>query len=131
MGNDVSVPGRCFPHPDSLFVPQPVATGAEGHQIICLIGSTLLSRHDVVHLQKPRSVAAGGLATVLVSCEYLPAHSWRDGGRVATTVFADCGIAAHSFGFGFTQLAFTCVGLDGHTARFRIFLDVDLHRRSA
>ena len=85
----------------------------------------------MVHLQKTCSAATRGLATVLVPCEYLPAHPGRDGGRVAASVFADRGIAAHPFGLGLTQLAFTRFGLDRHAASFRIFMDMDLDRRPA
>ncbi len=35
--------GKCFPHPDSLFMPQAVAGGAEGRQVFLFIAATLLS----------------------------------------------------------------------------------------
>ena len=110
---------------------QAVAGAAERHQIFRLVAASLLSRHDVVHFQKTCSATTGRLAAVLVASKHLTTHSWRDGGRVAASVIADSGIAAHPFGLGLTQLAFTCIGLDGHPARGRVFVDMDLDRRSA
>jgi len=40
-------------------------------------------------------------------------------------------VAAHSICIGQAQLAFTRVGLDGHSARFGIFVNMDLDRRPA
>ena len=37
-------------------------------------------------------------------------------------------VAARSLGLGFIQLALTRVGLDGHAARFCVFVDIDLDR---
>ncbi|MCK9994953.1 MAG: hypothetical protein KAH56_01595 [Candidatus Krumholzibacteria bacterium] len=54
------------------------------------------------------------------------ADSGRDSRRVSATVFADGGIAAHSFCVGSTQFAFAGIGLDCHAASGRVFVDVDL-----
>jgi len=115
----------------SPFMPQPVAGSAKGHQVFRLIGSPLLSRHDVMDFQEPGPPAARGLATVLVPCQHFPAHAWRDGCCVPASVFTDRGIAAHSFGLGPAQLALARVGLDGHSARFWVFVNVDLDGRTA
>jgi len=67
---------------------------------------------------------------MFVARQHLPANAGRDGGCVSTTVFADGGVAAHPFGFGTAQLPFTGIGLHGHATGFRIFMDVDLDRRT-
>jgi len=115
----------------SPFMPQPVAGCAEGHKVVRVIAPAPVARHDVMDFQEPGSSAAWCPATMLVPCEHLPAHAWRDGGRVSASLFADCGIAAHSFGLSFTQLPVTRIRLDGHPARGCIFMDVDLDRRAA
>ena len=74
----VVVPGRRFPHPDSLFVPQPVATGAEGRQVFRLIAATLGARLDVVDFKETGSPTTGGLAAVFVPGQNFPAYSWGD-----------------------------------------------------
>jgi hypothetical protein len=89
-----------------------------------------LSRLYVVNFQKPRPPATRRLATVLISCQNLSSNPGRDCGPVTASVFADGGIATHPLGFGSAQLAFTSVGLDGHSTSFCIFVDMDLDRRS-
>jgi len=107
-------------------MPQSMAGRTECHEVFGLVASPLLSCHDVMHFQEPGSAATGGLATVLIACQNLLAHPRGDCGRVAASVFTDRGVAAHSFGLGPTQLAFTRVGVDGHSACFCVFVDLDL-----
>ena len=103
-----------------------MARGAESHQIFLVIASPILSGHDVVHFQKTSSSATRRLATMFITRQNLPTHPGRDSRRVSATAFADRGVAADSVCIGFTQLAFARVGLDGHSSRFRIFVNVDL-----
>ena len=100
----------------SPLMPQPVAGCAERHQVFRLVASSFSACHDVVDLQKTCLAAARGLATVLIPCQHLPAHTWGDCGRVAASVFTDSGVAAHPLGFGPAQFAFARIGLDGHAS---------------
>jgi hypothetical protein len=86
----------------------------------------MVARFDVVHFEETCPPAARGLAAVLVSRQHFPTDAWGNGGGGATAVFADRGVAAYSFGFGFAQLALACIGLDCHSSRCRVFVDVDL-----
>jgi hypothetical protein len=106
-----------------------MAGSAERYQVIRLIASPSLARHDVMDFQEPGSSAPRRPAAMFIARQYFPAHARRDCGRVSSTVIADRGIAAHPLGFRSTQLAFARVGLDGHSASLCIFMDVDLDRR--
>ncbi len=88
------------------LVPQTVAGGAERHKVFRLVVSTLAARFDVMHLEEPGAPTARGLATVFVPCQNFSANARRDCGCVPATVFANRGIAAHSFGLGFAEFAF-------------------------
>ena len=122
-----SASGNFFSAP---FVPQAVAGSAEAHKVFSLVAASLAARFDVMYFEEARSVATRGLAAVFVPCQHFSAYAGRDCGGVSASVFADGGITAHSFGLGYTQFAFAGIGLDGHAARFYIFVNMDLDRRS-
>ena len=81
-----------------------------------MVGAALVSGLDVVDFEEAGTVAAGGLAAVVVAGRHLASHAGRDGCGVATALGADRRVAAHSLGFGAAELSFAGMSLDGHAA---------------
>ena len=88
-------------------MPQPVAGATEGCQVVGLISPSMLPWHDVMDLEKPGSSTTRCAAMVLVAGQHLSSDAGRNGRGVSSAWAADCRIAAHSFGFGPTEFAFS------------------------
>lgn len=83
-----------------------MASAAEGHEVVWVVGSAPVSRYDMVDFKESCSVAARGLASVVVAGQDFPSNFGRDGRRVSFSALANHRIALHPFGIRAAQISF-------------------------
>ncbi len=109
----------------TFFMPQTMAGSTQRDQVFGLMAAPLLSGDLVVDFQKPGSTATRRLTAVLVTSQNLPPHPRRNGGCIAASGVADSSVTTHTLGLRGAQIAWPCMGLDGHPVPVVVDMDLD------